>query len=71
MLATVELADLHAALDRMSERDREILELRYEQDLTHPAIASRLGIPEGTVKVRLHRAREKLRTLYVGATVAT
>lgn len=71
MLATVELADLHAALDRMSDRDREILELRYEQDLTHPAIASRLGIPEGTVKVRLHRAREKLRMLYVGATVAT
>lgn len=71
MLATVELADLHAALDRMSERDREILELRYAKDLTHPAIANKLGIPEGTVKVRLHRARQKLRMLYAGATVAT
>lgn len=70
-MAAVELADLHAALERMSERDREILELRYEEDLTHPVIARRLGIPEGTVKVRLHRAREKLRMLYVGATVAT
>jgi RNA polymerase sigma-70 factor (ECF subfamily) len=71
VIAAVELADLHAALDRLEERDREILELRYEQDLTHPVIARKLGIPEGTVKVRLHRARARLRMLYVGATVAT
>lgn len=71
VLAAVELADLHAALKGLSKRDREILELRYEQDLTHPVIANRLGIPEGTVKVRLHRARAKLRMLYAGATVAT
>lgn len=71
VLATVELADLHEAMEGLSEGDREILELRYEEDLTHPAIADRLGIPEGTVKVRLHRAREKLRMLYAGATVAT
>lgn len=71
VLATVELADLYEALDGLCERDREIIEMRYEEDLTHPAIARRLGIPEGTVKVRLHRAREKLRMLYVGATVLT
>lgn len=71
MLATVELADLHAALEALSERDRELLEMRYEEDLTQAAIASRLGIPEGTVKVRLHRARAKLRLLYVGASLAT
>jgi RNA polymerase sigma-70 factor (ECF subfamily) len=71
VLATVELADLHAALEGLSKRDRELLEMRYEEDLTHPAIARRLGIPEGTVKVRLHRARAKLRMLYAGATVAT
>jgi RNA polymerase sigma-70 factor, ECF subfamily len=71
VLATVELADLHEALEGLCERDREILELRYEQDLTHPVIARQLGIPEGTVKVRLHRAREKLRMLYAGATVVT
>ena len=71
VLAAVELADLHAALKGLSKRDREILELRYEEDLTHPVIANRLGIPEGTVKVRLHRARAKLRLLYAGATVPT
>jgi RNA polymerase sigma-70 factor, ECF subfamily len=69
VVATVELADLHAALKGLSESDREILELRYEQDLTHSVIAGRLGIPEGTVKVRLHRARAKLRMLYAGPTV--
>ena len=39
--------------------------MRYEEDLTQAAIAAKLGIPEGTVKVRLHRARNKLRRAYV------
>jgi RNA polymerase sigma-70 factor, ECF subfamily len=67
VLAAVELADLHAALERLSQRDRQLLEMKYEEDLTQAMIASRLGIPEGTVKVRLHRARNKLRLLYAGA----
>lgn len=65
MAATVERADLQAALRRLSDRDRRLLELRYRRDLTHPAIASLLGIPENTVKVQLHRARDKLRRVYV------
>jgi RNA polymerase sigma-70 factor (ECF subfamily) len=64
VVATVERADLHAALKRLSERDRELLDLRYSEDLTQAAIAHKLGIPEGTVKVRLHRARDKLRRAY-------
>jgi RNA polymerase sigma-70 factor (ECF subfamily) len=65
VVATVERADLHAALKALSEKDRQLLELRYSEDLTQPAIARRLGIPLGTVKVRLHRARNKLRRAYV------
>ncbi len=65
VVATVERADLHAALKRLSDRERQLLELRYNEDLTQQAIARRLGIPEGTVKVRLHRARDKLRRAYV------
>jgi RNA polymerase sigma-70 factor, ECF subfamily len=65
VVATVERADLHAALRALSDRDRQLLELRYAEDLTQPAIARRLGIPLGTVKVRLHRARSKLRRAYV------
>jgi len=67
VVATVERADLHAALKRLNAKDRALLELRYGEDLTQQAIARRLGIPEGTVKVRLHRARNKLRLLYAGA----
>ena len=63
--ATVELADLRAVLHRLSENDRDLLEMRYQEDLTQGAIARKLGIPEGTVKVRLHRARKKLRRVYV------
>jgi RNA polymerase sigma-70 factor (ECF subfamily) len=61
VLATVERADLHAALERLSQRDRQLVRLRYDEDLTQEAIAHRLGIPLGTVKVRLHRVRAKLR----------
>ena len=65
VVATVERADLHAALSRLPDKDRQLLLLRYDEDLTQAAIASRLGIPEGTVKVRLHRARDKLRRAFV------
>jgi len=61
ILSTVERADLHAALARLDARDRELLQLRYDEDLTQEAIARRLGLPDGTVKVRLHRVRHKLR----------
>jgi len=65
VVATVERADLYAALKELNEKDRELLEMRYTEDLTQAAIACKLGIPEGTVKVRLHRARNKLRRAYV------
>jgi RNA polymerase sigma-70 factor (ECF subfamily) len=65
VVSMVDRADLRAALERLSERERALLSLRYEEDLTQPAIAARLGIPEGTVKVQLHRARVKLRRAYV------
>lgn len=61
VLAMVERADLHAALDRLNQRDRQLVRLRYDEDMTQEAIAHRLGIPLGTVKVRLHRVRAKLR----------
>ena len=61
VVTTVERADIEAALQRLSEHDRQLIRLRYEEDLTQTAIASRLALPEGTVKVRLHRLRHKLR----------
>jgi RNA polymerase sigma-70 factor, ECF subfamily len=70
IISTVERADLHAALQRLPERDRKLIELRYEEDLTQEAIARRLGIPDGTVKVRLHRVRHKLREEMAAAKAA-
>ena len=70
IISTVERADLHAALKRLPESDRKLIELRYEEDLTQEAIARRLGLPDGTVKVRLHRVRHKLREEMGSAQVA-
>lgn len=51
---------LEVAIRQLEDAERQLLELRYREDMTQPAIASHLGVPEGTVKVRLHRARKKL-----------
>src|SRR5689334_11405772 len=47
----------------LSPPDRQVLHLRYVAELTQAQIAERLSVPEGTVKVRLHRSRARLRTL--------
>jgi RNA polymerase sigma factor (sigma-70 family) len=52
--------DVHRALERLSPRDRLLVRLRYEGDLTHSAVASALGLSVANVKVRLHRLRPKL-----------
>ncbi len=49
------------ALGVLRPADRALVWLRYGCDLTQPAIAHALGLPEGTVKIRLHRARARLR----------
>jgi RNA polymerase sigma-70 factor (ECF subfamily) len=51
------------ALATLTEEERELIKLRYERDLAQPAIAAALGMPEGTVKVKLHRIRKRLATL--------
>lgn len=42
-------------------RFREVVVLRYLLDWSEEATASRLSIPKGTVKSRLHRALQRLR----------
>ncbi len=54
-------ANLRDALADLSGRDRAILSLRYEDDFSTAEIAEILGIPSGTVKSRLHYARQRLR----------
>ena len=47
---------LLAALDSLPERQREVLTLRYWNDLTETEIADALGISQGSVKTHAHRA---------------
>jgi RNA polymerase sigma-70 factor (ECF subfamily) len=54
--------DLRRAMGALDHTDRTLLFLRYWGDLTQPEVARVTRIPEGTVKVRLHRARGRLRT---------
>ena len=49
------------ALSVLRPDERTLIQLRYVEDLTQGQVAKRLGVPEGTVKVRLHRARARLR----------
>ena len=51
-------------LDSLGEDERNILKLCYFGELPQKEIAERLGIPLGTVKSRLHYAREKFRDAY-------
>ena len=51
------------ALAHLSVEQRQVIALRYGADLTEVDIANVLGWPVGTVKSRLHRAREELRLL--------
>jgi RNA polymerase sigma-70 factor (ECF subfamily) len=52
---------LSGALDELPPKLRAVVVLRDVYDLPHEAIASELGISETAAKVRLHRARRKLR----------
>jgi len=44
-----------AALDELSQRQREVLVLRYWADLSEAEIATALGISAGSVKTHAHR----------------
>jgi RNA polymerase sigma-70 factor (ECF subfamily) len=58
---------LAAALSALPWRLRQVIVLRDIYDLSHAAIAAELGISEAAAKVRLHRARRRLRDTLVEA----
>ncbi|HYB13654.1 MAG TPA: sigma-70 family RNA polymerase sigma factor [Myxococcota bacterium] len=53
--------DAQQRLARLPERLREVLVLRYFEDLGEREIAEIVGVPPGTVKSRLHAAVRALR----------
>jgi RNA polymerase sigma-70 factor (ECF subfamily) len=56
-------AAVHRASDRLSAEHRAVITLRFLEDLSLAAIAEILREPLGTVKSRLHYAKESLRLL--------
>ena len=53
---------VQSALQLLSEEHRTIIVLRELEDMDYDAISDILGLPVGTVRSRLHRARHQLRT---------
>lgn len=54
---------VEAGLNGLPLPEREVLILFHLQDLPLAACAEVLGVPPGTVKSRLHRARRMLRSV--------
>ncbi|MEZ4711035.1 MAG: sigma-70 family RNA polymerase sigma factor [Caldilineaceae bacterium] len=59
--AAAQLDELPLALQALSARDQIVVSLHYFSGAPVATIASVLGIPSGTVKSRLHHARQVLR----------
>ncbi|MET7334745.1 RNA polymerase sigma factor [Nonomuraea sp. NPDC005650] len=58
------LVDIDDALARLPVSQRVVLVLRTREGLSEQEIATTLGIPTGTVKSRLHRARAAFREVW-------
>ena len=61
-IAFADSTELSAALANLSEDHREVLLLRFVDDLSLAEIAAAVNVPLGTVKSRLHHALETLRS---------
>ena len=62
-----EILAVMRAVERLPEKYRMVVMLRYFEGLSGVEIANVLGEPEGTVRNRLFRAHEKLRGLVLGS----
>lgn len=65
LLERRERAELvHIALQQLSEEMRQVLALCDMQGLSYEEAAAVLGVPRGTLKSRLHRARQAFKTIW-------
>ena len=63
-------AAVRRALSALSEEHRQVLLLRYMQELDYSEIAGALGVSEGTVKSRISRAKARLKELLSGGNLS-
>ena len=60
-VAQSEYAKVKAAMDKLPEEQKSVVELSYFKGLTQTEIATKTGQPLGTVKTRMRLALKKLR----------
>jgi RNA polymerase sigma-70 factor (ECF subfamily) len=65
-LSRAEISEAVTALGPEGSPDREVWQLMYVEDRPVAEVALLMGIPEGTVKSRAHRARRLLRAALGG-----
>ena len=63
MIRTQRDTALKEIVNQLKEPYRQIIELRYYEDLSYEEIAERMKIPIGTVKIRLNRAKTLLSSI--------
>lgn len=51
---------IESYLERLSPRYRQLIVLRFFDELSYEEIADKLALPLGTVKTQIHRAREQM-----------
>ncbi len=61
-----EIERVQQAMGRLPAVDRALLALHYEDEMKLAQIAETMGLREGTVRVRLFRARERLMNIVSG-----
>ena len=60
MIYQENLISLQTALEELKEIHKEIIKLRYFEDMSIKEIATKLGVTEGSIRTKIHRIKEKL-----------
>jgi len=63
-----EARSVRAALDELPDEQREVLTLRFIEEMSYEQIAEVIGRPVGTVRSRIHYAKAALRAKLEGKT---
>jgi RNA polymerase sigma-70 factor (ECF subfamily) len=62
MIKEQRAARIRQVIEKLSPKYRQLIELRYFEELSYEEIAEKLDIPLGTVKAQLFRAKDMLFT---------
>ncbi|MBT8093584.1 MAG: RNA polymerase sigma factor, partial [Gammaproteobacteria bacterium] len=62
--ASEDIGDLDRFLAVLNEEERAIMVMSYALGMSHREISESLGMPAGTVKSVIHRAKQRIRTSF-------